>query len=60
MWHGDMTEELENLYDKYYEMFGCEPGGYQEVDYGPKNYMTYVNDIKKAIKLKKELPSVAK
>ena len=60
MWHGDMTEELERLYDQYYEIFGCTPGGYQEVDYSPSDYKAYIKDIEMAIKLKRELPSVAR
>lgn len=60
MWHGDMTTELEKLYDRYYEIFGRTPGGYQEVDYGPSEYKAYMKDIEKSIESKKELPSVAR
>ena len=54
-----MTKELENLYEQYYEVFGVEPDGYQEVEYGPREYNDYVNDIKIAISSKKELPDIA-
>ena len=56
MWYGKMTQELENLYDDYYKMFGRTPDGYMELEYGEGSYKTYVRDIKKSLKLKKELP----
>lgn len=59
MWYGKMTKELEELYDQYYEIFGAEPDGYQEVEYGQQEYDDYVSDIKKALKEKKELPEIS-
>lgn len=59
MWHGKMTKELETLYDSYYEIFGVEPDGYMDVDYGQADYDDYVRDIKMAIKKKMELPEVS-
>ncbi|UMZ01810.1 hypothetical protein H8S51_008955 [Roseburia rectibacter] len=53
-----MTKELENLYDQYYKMFGVEPDGYQEIDYGQGEYSDYVNDIKTAIENNTELPDI--
>ena len=41
MWHGDMTEELSGLYRKYFDQFGTDPGGYEELDYGPGDYGFY-------------------
>jgi len=55
-----MTQELDTLYDEYYDIFGVEPDGYMELEYGKSSYKEYVSDIKKAIKEKKELPEVAK
>ena len=60
MWYGKMTPTLEKLYDEYYKMWGIEPEGYIELEYGPADYREYVRDIKTAIKLKKELPDVCK
>lgn len=59
MWHGKMTDELERLYEEYDKVFGGDPGGYEEVDYGQKHYKDYVRDIKKAIETGKELPDVS-
>lgn len=56
MWYGKMTQELEKLYDDYYKMFGRTPDGYMEREYGEGSYKAYVRDIKKSLKLKKELP----
>ena len=56
MWYGKMTQELEKLYNDYYKMFGLTPDGYMELEYGESSYKVYVKDIKKSLKLKKELP----
>ncbi|MEG0961897.1 MAG: hypothetical protein RR139_05905 [Lachnospiraceae bacterium] len=58
MWYGKMTGELEILYDEYYNLFGVDPDGYQEVEYGQTDYNHYVKDIKTSIKEKKKLPNV--
>lgn len=60
MWYGEMTQELDTLYDEYYDIFGVEPDGYMELEYGKNSYKDYVSDLKKAIKEKKELPEIAK
>lgn len=59
MWYGNATKELEALYDEYYNLFGCEPDSYQEVEYGQSDYEDYVRDIRIAIKEKIELPEVS-
>lgn len=56
MYYGKMTQELKNLYDKYYELFDRTPDSYIELEYGEHSLKDYKKDIKKAIKLKKELP----
>lgn len=56
MWHGEDTDELRKLNKKYYEMFGIYPFGHMELEYGQDDYEEYVQDIKKAIKEKRELP----
>lgn len=55
MWYGKMTQELKELYDKYFELFGHTPDSYIELEYGESSYGDYVKDIKKALKIKKEL-----
>ena len=59
MWYGEMTSELDELYDRYDEIFGNYPDAYDDLEYGPDDYDDYVADIKKAIEEKKELPHVA-
>lgn len=59
MWYGKMTPELEELYDKYYDMFDSVPDEYIELEYGQDEYDDYVKDIKESIKQNKELPDVA-
>ena len=59
MYYGKMTDELEKLYDEYFDIFQTFPFGHEELEYGPEDYEDYVADIKKAIREKKELPFVA-
>lgn len=59
MWYGEMTAELDELYDQYDEIFGNYPDAYDDLEYWPEDYDDYVADIKKAIAEKKELPHVA-
>lgn len=58
MYGEEMTSELEKLYDKYYEKFNVEPDFYDELEYGQNDYKSYVDDIKKSIKLNIELPDI--
>lgn len=56
MYHGKTTPELEQLSEEYYKMFRHFPSGHEELEYGKNDYKAYVKDIKKALKIKKELP----
>ena len=58
MYYGEMTAELEILYEEYEELFGVLPDFYVDIEYGPNRYEEYVRVIKKAIKEKKEIPYV--
>lgn len=58
MWKGKNTEELNFLYDAYYDKFGCEPDWYEEIRYDKIPYADYVNYIKKSIESGEELPDV--
>ena len=49
MYLGKMTDELEELYNKYYDIFGVEPDYYEETEYGQNDYDVFVSDIKKCI-----------
>ena len=46
-----MTAELESLYEEYYNQFGYEPDGVEQLEYTENNYDQYVSDIKKALDL---------
>lgn len=58
MYYGKMTEELDELYDAYYALFGVEPDCHEELEYddSEEDYKDYVEDIKRALKEKKILP----
>ncbi len=58
MWHGKNTDELKRLNEEYYAMFGIYPWGYVDVDYGNNEYEEYVQDIKEAMKQRKEIPDL--
>ena len=60
LWTGKFTEELEELYDKYEEIFGEYPGRYMEIEssYSTMSYEEYVGYIKESIQQKRALPYV--
>lgn len=58
MYKGKMTDELKKLFHKYYEMFECCPDEYDDVEYFEDTYDKFVNDIKKCLKKKKEIPEI--
>lgn len=49
MYYGKMTEELDELYNQYYNKFGEYPNCHEELEYGDATYKLYVKDIKKAL-----------
>ena len=53
-----MTKELEPLYEEYIKMFGGDPSGYENANYGDINYNQYVTDIKRSLELGVELPEL--
>lgn len=60
MYYGKMTEELDALYDQYYELFEVFPDFPEELEYddSEEGYRDYVEDIKRALKEKKILPDL--
>ena len=59
MYYGKVTEELKTLYKQYYDKFGVEPDFYEELEYSYKwSYKEFIRDIKEAIRLNIELPSL--
>lgn len=58
MYYGKMTKELEDLYAEYEKIWGCEPGGYEELEYGKNECKEFAADIKKALKTGVELPDI--
>ena len=59
MWKGKYTKELDELYDKYEELFpNSYPDEYEEIEYHGMTYDEYVGYIKECIKQKKEMESI--
>ena len=58
MYYGKTTKELEELYSKYEKVWGHDPSGYEDAEYGEDEYNEYVDDIKKALELGVELPDL--
>ena len=52
------TDELMELYEKYYARWGDYPECYEGMGYSSDQYDDFVADIKKALELDKELPDV--
>lgn len=55
MWHGKDTDELNRLNEEYYDLFKVYPFSHMEIEYGEEEYIEYISDIKKAIRIKKPL-----
>lgn len=55
MWYGTDTIELIELKKRYEEIFGYDPDGEMELEYGQSSYDYYVNDLKEAIKSRRHL-----
>lgn len=55
MWYGKDTDELIELKSQYEEIFGYNPDGETELEYGEDDYSDYVQDIRRAIREKKDL-----
>ena len=55
MWYGKNTEELMKLKVQYEDLFGYNPDGEMDLEYGENSYNEYVHDLKEAIREKKEL-----
>ena len=60
MYWGEMTEELEVLYDKYYDIFEVFPDFYMELTYTDVTREKYIKDINYAIENKISLPKFVK
>lgn len=61
MWTGKWTNELDALYDKYFEMFdGYYPDDYDEILYDAMTYEEFVGYIKQCLKSKKGMPRIVK
>ena len=58
MWYGKDTDELNKLKLEYKEVFGYNPDGEMELEYGESDYDVYVRDIKRAIQEKKDLADI--
>ena len=55
MWYGKDTKELLELKRQYKNLFGYNPDGDIELEYGQEDYDDYMNDIKEAIRTKRHL-----
>lgn len=58
MYYGKMTEELNKLYSKYFNVWQCTPDFYENAEYDEDEYDEYVDDIKKALEMGVELPNI--
>lgn len=59
MYYGKkITKELKKLYSEYEKVWGHDPSGYENAEYGEDEYNEYVKDIKKALKMGVELPDI--
>ena len=50
------NDMMYNTWEEIAENVSDFPSGHEELEYGKNDYKAYVKDIKKALKIKKELP----
>ncbi len=58
MWKGKFDDNLNELYNKYEEKFGCDPDTYEEIAYYAMTYDEFVGYIKKCLVKGLEIPDV--
>ena len=58
MYYGKMTKKLKQLYFEYNSKWGCTPDCYENAEYTADDYLTFVSDIEKSLKLNVELPNI--
>ena len=58
MWEGKYDEKLNQLYDEYYERFGCLPDTYEEIYYDDMSYDEFVGYINQALEKNVEIDEV--
>ncbi|MEG0904185.1 MAG: hypothetical protein RSF30_08175 [Lachnospiraceae bacterium] len=58
MYNGKVTQELKILCTKYEDVFGYNPNGDMEIEFGESEYDEYIVALKKAIDTKKDIFTV--
>ncbi|MEF9840263.1 MAG: hypothetical protein RR791_04850 [Lachnospiraceae bacterium] len=58
MYNGKVTQELKILCTKYEDVFGYDPNGDMEIEFGESEYDEYIWALKKAIDTKKDIFTV--
>ena len=57
-WNGKWTEELEKVYDEYFDIFNCTPDGYVDCFPNTFPYDVWLDICKLAVMMKKQIPSI--
>lgn len=55
MFYGENTPELEQARKEYQKIFGYDPNGDMEIEFGQDEYKSYISTLKKCIDTKKDI-----
>ena len=55
MYYGRITMELNKVRYEYEDMFGYDPNGEMEIEFGDDEYYEYVKLLKKCVEVKKDM-----
>lgn len=59
-WEGKVTEELRELYQKYFDKFECFPDTYAGIYYSAMTYEEFVGYIRESLDKNLEIPYVVR
>lgn len=60
MWEGQWDENIDKLFVKYNEIFGCYPDTYEGILYEVMDYDEFCGYIEKCLKKNKCIPDIVK
>lgn len=57
-WEGKFDDKMSELFDLYYDKFGCYPDTYAHILYDSMEYEEFVKHIEKSLEVNLHLPYV--
>lgn len=60
MWEGQWDEHINDLFDKYEKIFGCDPDTYEDIAYEAMDYDKFCFYIEECLRKNKSIPNIVK